>query len=419
MDTTPSTYHQSAPVKQFNVAARAGLRPGSDEYDLSVERLVENSRRETGLTHFGDEHFLQPMRALLTSIATEASPNPFGRSVARSRAIRALTTLLQAHAAFEMYPQVLQWEIRAPIIIVGPHRSGTTRLHHLLTADKRLQYLTAWEGLNPAPRFELPDLGIAQRREDACKILTAARQLYPGAQRAHPMDADWAEEEMLLLNHSFCGFPPLGEYYIPSYYRWFLEGDKSFGYRIMADLLRLISWARGPSGTRRWILKCPQHMLDLDALLTVFPDAKLVFTHRDPIKTVGSVLALMWNFAVQHTDLCCRAQIREIWLDFCEQMARRCIHARAAVPAAQQLDLHYEDINRDWRAAVRRFYKFTEMELSEQTELAMSLWVQHESAKLRSTYRYHLEDFGISAADVDSRMMFVRHRFNIPYEMSR
>ncbi len=413
MDLNPSTHYHSQAVQDFNREACSQAR----QIDLSEQALIAEAKQETGIANFRDESFLPAMRALLASIESEANLNPFGRFVAKSRTMRTLTNRLWADACFEAHPQILQRRIVAPIIIVGPHRSGTTRMQRMLATDTRLQHLTTWEGLNPAPRLGLPDGGRAARYEEIKKSLEGRETVYPGAYVAHPMHADWPEEEMLLLNHSFCGFAPLGLYNVPSYYQWFLKADKTAGYRYMADLMRLISWSRGEPEDKRWVLKNPQHMLDIDVLLKVFPDAKLVFTHRDPLKTVGSVMSLMWFYAVQHTDLACRAQIRDVWLDFCEQMARRCMKARESIPESQQMDVHYEEMNRDWRAVMRRVYAFGGMTFPSEVEAAMNAWLNRsDSEKLHGKHRYSFEDFGTSSAEVDARMMFARKKYAIPYE---
>lgn len=422
MDTQPSTHYHSPPVKQFNRE-----HPDGSEIDLSEDTLIAEARSETGLERFGDESFLPAMRTLLDAVGKEAKLNPFGRFSAKMRTLRSLDNRLWANACFEAHPEIRRREIAAPIIIVGLHRSGTTRIQRMMATDARLQHLKTWEGFNPAPRLGLPEMGKATRHEEVRKFLQQGAQVYPGAFTAHPMDANWPEEELLLLNHSFSGFSPLSLYHVPSYYRWFLEDDKRAAYRTMADLMKLISWSRDePQGLpglpglpeRRWLLKNPQHMLDLPTLMQTFPDAKLVFMHRDPVKTVGSVMSLMWYYAVQHTDLPCRAQIRETWLDFYEQMARRCIAAREHIPAAQQLDIHYADMNRDWRAAMRRVYDFAGMEFSADAENAMAAWLaESEREGLHSGHRYALEDFGTTADEVDDRMKFYRERYGIPYEV--
>jgi hypothetical protein len=413
MDILPSTHYHTPFVKQFN----SEHPTGTEEIGLSEAALIAAARKETGLEHFGDESFLPPMRTLLNAVEKGAKLNPFGRFVARTRVLRSLVNRLWANACFEAHPEICQREITAPVIIVGLHRSGTTRLQRMLATDPRLQFLTTWEGINPAPRLGLPDSAREARHEEVKKSLAARQLMYPGAFTAHPMDADWPEEEMLLLNHSFSGFSPLGLYHVPSYYRWFLEDDKRFAYRYMAELMKLVSWSRGEPENKRWLLKNPQHMLDLPTLMQTFPDAKLVFVHRDSIKTVGSVISLMWYYAVQHTDLPCRDQIRDVWTDFYEQMARRSIAAREHIPAAQQLDVYYADMNRDWRGEMRRIYAFADMEFTPVAEQAMTAWLEEsEREGLHGGHRYALEDFGTSAEEVDARMRFYSERYAIPRE---
>lgn len=408
MDTLPSTHYHSPPVKHFTWE-------GKRKIDLSEAALLAAAKEKTGLERFGDESFLPALRALLDSLNSEAQLNPFGHFNAQSRILRSLENRLWANACFEAHPEIRQRKIPAPLIIVGPHRSGTTRLQRMLAADSRWQHLKTWEGFNPAPR---PDEGgDTARREEIRTMLQAGPLIYPGAFTAHPMDADWPEEEMLLLNHAFCSFSFLGAFTIPSYYRWLLDADKTAAYRDMADQMRLISWSRGDPEDKRWILKNPQHMLDLDVLLATFPDAKLVFTHRDPLKTVGSVMSLMWRYAVQHTDVPCRAQIRDVWLDFCEQMLRRCIKARETIPSTQQLDIHYEDTNRDWRGVMGRLYDFAGMDFTPDAENAMDAWLAESQRERRHEgHRYSLEDFGLTTEEVDARMAFYRERYGIPRE---
>jgi hypothetical protein len=411
MDDLPSTRYHSPLVENFNREARSR----GTEIDLSAEALIVSARQEISLDQFGDESFLPALKRFLESAETEAQLNPFGRFNARMRVLRSLKNRLWAEDCFTAAPEIRRREIAAPIVIVGPHRSGTTRLQHLLATDSRLQHLTTWEGLNPAPRRTLPDQGLSVRRDEIESMLAGAEEAYPGAASAHPMNADWPEEEMLLLNHSFCSFSLIGAYQVPGYYRWFRDADKSFAYRYMADLMKLISWSRQVPENKPWILKNPQHMLDLDILLQVFPDAKLVFTHRDPIKTVGSIMSLVWHYGVQHTDLPCRARVRDVWLDFCEQMARRCMEARENIPAGQQIDVHYEDMNRDWYGQMRRIYDFAGIEWAPEAEAAQAAWLAGSNDR-HGGHRYALEDFGTSAQEVDERMMFVRERYGIPYE---
>ncbi len=414
MDTKPSTYYHPLPVKLFNRVAACLNAVGLAKIDLSEESLLTTARLETGLDRFGDESFLPPLRAFLQSLESEAQLNPFGRFSAKKRILRSLKNRLWANACFEAHPEILQRKFVAPIIIVGPARSGTTRMQRMLAADTRLQHLKAWEGFNPAPRMGCPGLGRVARYDEVKEFLSQGQRLNPGAYTGHPLDADWAEEEILLLHHSFCGLPAVG---FRSYYDWFLGYDRTAAYLYMVNLMKLVSWSRGDAEDKRWVMKTPQHMLDLDVLMKVFPDAKVAFTHRDPLKTVASTMSLMWNFAVFNIDRPCRGPIKDVWLDICEQMARRSMQVRASIPAAQQLDVYYEEVNKDWRSVMRRIYDFSGMEFTLEAEQAMDDWLtQSESENRHGGHRYSLEDFGTTAQEIDARMKFYRERYALPYE---
>lgn len=417
MDDAPSTRHHPLPVKLVNGAVRLMNVFGRGKADLSEDSLLAAARKQTGLERFGDEGFLPGLRVLLQALEAEARLNPLGRLHARAEITASLKNRLWADACFEAHPEILQRKITAPIVIVGPVRSGTTRLHRMLAADSRLQCVKAWEGFNPAPRSGERDSDGAVRRAEVEKFLGLGRRLNPGAFTAHPMEADWAEEELLLLNHSFSGLSPLGLYHIPSYRDWFLGSDRTPAYEYMAKLMKLVSWSRGDPEDKRWVMKTPQYMLDLDTLVKVFPDAKLVFTHRDPLKTVASTLSLMWNFAVHNTDLPLRKPIRDTWLGLCEEMARRSMAVREALPPSRQFDVHYGDMNRDWRGVMRKLYDFAALEFTAEAENALGAWLAESEQEGRHRgHRYALEDFGLSRGEVDARMMFYRERYGIPYE---
>ncbi len=411
MDDKPSTQFHSSIVKKFN------LENNSVTLDLTEDNLISKAREETGLVRFGNERFLPAMRVLLDALENEAKLNPFGRYTARARTLRTLKNRLWANACFEAYPEIQQQKIKSPIIIIGPHRSGTTRLQRMMASDSQLQHLKAWEGINPAPRLNQPDSGLIARHAEAKQMLDTGQQINPEARIAHPMDADWPEEDSQLLNHSFCGMSTLGLYNVTDYYQRFIDMDKSSAYNDLADMMKLVSWSRGDPEDRRWIIKNPQHMLNLDVLIKTFPDAKLIFTHRDPIKTAGSLMSLMWHYAVQNTDIPCRAHIRDMWLNLSEEMSRRCIRIRESIPATQQLDIYYEDINHDWRKSMQHIYQFIDMPFTSKTESAMNAWLVNSERKgYHSGHRYNLEDFGTSNDEIDNRMKFYRDRYAIPYE---
>lgn len=384
---------------------------------LEEHSLIAEARASTGLERFGDESYLPGLRVMLNGLVSEARLNDTGLMRARAAILMWLKNRLWANACFEAHPEILLRRITAPIIIVGPPRSGTTRLQRLLAADDRLQHLTAWEGFNPAPRLTQMDLGQAERHAEVKTFLDNRRRINPSTHIAHPMDADWPEEETLLLNHTFAGFAALGTYDMPSYRTWYLSRDHSDSYSYMVRLLKLISWSRGEPEDKPWLLKAPPHMLALEVLMKQFPDARLVFTHRDPIKTTGSTLSLMWAVYHQNTDMPSREAIRDIWVPFCEKMVHDCMRSREKIPAARQMDVQYDEINRDWKSTVRRIYDFINLDFNAETERRLGNWLaQSNSDNHHGGHHYRLEDFGTSPAEVDARMLAYRQRYAIPYE---
>lgn len=414
MDTQPSTHYHPPEVSAFNNHERLLAASGSKGVDLSAQALMAQARAETELERFGDESFIPALHTMLQTAQEDMQFNPFGRMTLKGRVLRPLKNRLWANACFEAHPEILDRKIVAPIVIVGPGRSGTTRLQRLLAADSRLQHLKTWEGFNPAPRLNRPDHGKAERRAEAESLLQKAREINPGAYAAHPMGTDWAEEEILLINHSFCGVMALG---LHRYHNWLLGHDKTSAYRYMADLMRLVSWSRGDPQDKRWVMKTPHHMLDLDVLLRVFPDAKVIFTHRDPLKTVPSTMSLMWHFAVQTTDQPLRAPIRDVWMHLCEQMDRRCMKVRETMRLEQQLDIQYGEVNSDWHAVMQRIYQFVGMTFTPEAQQSVGDWLAaSEAENQHGGHTYSLEDFGITAADIHARMAFARERYDIPFE---
>lgn len=384
---------------------------------IRTEALLAQAQAETGLTRFGDEYFVDSLRQLLQTVQADIPLNATGRVALKARLLRCLRNRLWAEQCFETHPEIKQRQIVAPIVIVGPGRSGTTRLQRMLAADPRLQHLRTWEGFNPAPRLDLPDHGRQIRREEVDALLQQGRAANPEAFAAHPQDTDWPEEEILLIHHSFCGLMALG---MQRYYDWLLGHDMTDAYRYMADLMRLVSWSRNEPEEVRWVLKTPHHMLALDVLLKTFPDAKLVFTHRDPLKTVPSVMSLMWHLARQSSDLPLREPIRDVWLRLCEEMDRRSIKARESIAEDRQLDIQYEDANGDWKAVMQRVYDFAGMEFDALAMDSIGSWVAASDAENRhGGHRYALEDFALSREEVDARFRFVRETYAVPYEGRR
>ena len=188
-------------------------------------------------------------------------------------------------------------------------------------------------------------------------------------------------------------------WWVPSYGRWCEAQDPTPAYLQMVRLLKLVGWSQQASSLRPWVLKTPQHMFDLPVLMKIFPDARLIFTHRDPLAVVGSAASLAWNQTIIYSDHADPHAIGEEWLRKTALQIERMRAARENIPADRQIDVHYEDMERDWRGTMARVYGFLGREL-EPALPAMEAYQQRAAALKRRPHEYSLEEFGLSPARV-------------------
>jgi hypothetical protein len=409
------------PIRVLNGLLRVLGAAGIGRIDLDEASLLAKARRETGLDDFGDERFLESMRALLRSLETEADLNPTGRFLNRANILRLLKHRLYAHDLLERHPEIRDRTIHAPVVIVGLARSGTTRLHRLLASDERFLHLKAWETVNPVP---YPESFAARKRGKLDPRITAIERglkaiLYMAPQIAavHPLGTFEIEEEVGLIQHGFSSQIFELQARVPSFGEWLMTHDQIAAYETMVELMKIISWFREDPEEKPWILKTPQHMQDLDALIRVFPNARLIFSHRDPIKCVGSACSMTWNAILRDSDSVTADWVGQAWFSKTERMLKKTMVVRKEfVPVENQYDVQYADIGADWQRAIEGIYGFLGIPLTEQARTSMQAWVDSNAQHKHGTHKYSLANFGLNREEVDQRLMFYRDAFSIPYE---
>ncbi|MXO84561.1 sulfotransferase [Altererythrobacter aurantiacus] len=370
---------------------------------LERRALMDDAIAATGLEDFGSRWFEGPMDVLLHSVREEAKLNVAGDFSAMQQFHKVLKDRLWAQMWFARHPEILLRPIARPVVIVGPMRSGTTRLHRLLASDHRFNHLRSFETISPVPRPDFEEV-LAGKKKDfrpvlAARIMNVARLANPRTLSIHPTGPYEPEEELGLLVNSMWGMKHEAQWQIPTYGRWCESEDATPAYEQMADLLRLIGWSQQASSIRPWILKTPQHMLDLDALLNVFPDARVIFTHRDPHSVVGSAASLAWNQTIIYSDHVRPDVLGREWLRKTRVQIERMQAARKRIPANRLIDVHYEDVDRDWRGTMDRIYAFLNMDI-EPALGGMEDFLERSRALKRFPHNYSLEEFGLTPAMV-------------------
>lgn len=410
MPLPPATAYRPSLVRHANAALpklwRARLLPPPD---LAEGTLDRQATRATGLSDFGDPWFREPLRVLLPALRDEARLNPIGRIIAHGSLLKVLKERLWAQALFAEHPEIRARPVERPVVIVGPMRSGTTRLHRLLASDPRFVHLRLYEAMCPVP---WPS--SFRRRRDA-RIAATARGwralnwINPANAAVHPTGPMEPDEELGLLENSVWGAQIEAQRRVPSYARWCEATDAMPAYAQMADLLRLTGWFRGDDPATPWVLKAPQHMQDLAALLRVFPDARLIFTHRDPVSVVGSAASLAWNQMVVQSDDVHPNWIGAEWLHKTEHRIHTAQAVRERVSPGQQIDVTFDAMDRDWLDAMRRVYAFLDVDIA-RAIVPMTAYIER-ARREHQAHRYELADFGLDEREVRERFADYAARF--------
>jgi hypothetical protein len=388
-------------------------RPFADRlFSLNAEELIATARDRTGLDDFGPPGWRHHYDLLMAALNDEAKVSPLGRYNTRDVLLSLLEARLKAERLLVDHPEILDVPVKAPIIIYGLPRTGTTLLQRLIARDAGLRHLKYWESENPMPlgNVEKPLPDPDPRIRKAKIRLALLHWAAPMIVDMHEMKAEEADEELWLMAMDFASFFFTGGYFVPSYTDWLTKTDLTESYRYLYRMLQILQWYRPGE---RWILKSPQHLGHIRALLNVFPDATLVQTHRDPCTAIGSILSTVAYAARFNTERPNPAAIGQSLNGMLEGMLRESIEQR---PAGDDrfVDVHFRDLVDDPIAEVRRIYAKAKRELTPDAEAAMRRYLVEERGGGHSKHVYDLADFGLDHAERRQALRFYSEHFDVP-----
>ncbi|MEZ4280417.1 MAG: sulfotransferase [Myxococcota bacterium] len=314
---------------------------------LDADELLETARASLGggpFGDFGDPKWEERLRALVQ--AFDAQPlNVVGRLMTRQELLRNLRTRLLLGRAWEADPTIARETIEAPIIVTGPARSGTTITFELLWLDPDLRGPTAGEALHPMPALGF-DAAARLAMSECEQELWADVQ--PEFAAIHELRSDLPVECVTLTAPSFCGghWPMVGAAGVP---------DMAETYAFEKRFLQVLQHG-APKKT--WLLKTPGHVMTIDLVFATFPDAWVVQTHRDPVKTMPSTVsttAMVQWLRSDHVDLPTMARMIQGAFGFgLNALAER--RTRGELPN-RFVDVHFQSLLRDPVGTIRGAYQ--------------------------------------------------------------
>lgn len=401
------------PVRALNLAGSTLRRTGLAELSFDPEALLASAVKAGGSDDFGSAEFHDPLAALAESFERDADLHFLGRLWARGHVVAALTNRLRMQQDWKRHPEILDEDVRAPIVVVGLPRSGTTLLQGLLGADRSHRSLLHWEASNPSPPPEAATRATDPRIARAERAFRLVYWMAPEGRAMHALGPSSPTECLVLLGNSLASVEFPCNYHVPRHLEWFLGADLRPHYAYHRRQLQQLQWRCGP---RQWVLKSPAHLFALDALLATYPDARIVHIHRDPAVVMGSFCSLtatMHSLASEHAD---GLVIASTWAPLWAEALERATATRAVVPARQFVDVYYRDLLADPVGCVQRIYEHFGLTFDETVADSVGAHLDAHPQGKHGVHRYALADFGLDQRRERERFAAYRERFAVPLE---
>ena len=402
----------SVPSRALRPAADASPRPlaatePGPRFDVAA--MVADAVAVTGAPPHRDLAFLDALGVLADALDGQANLTPAGRVAVRGALVGALSTQLRLADAVARSPEITSTPVDRPVFVTGLLRSGTTLVHNLLALHPDLRAPALWELMNP----------VGERADaEAYERLATAAQAYveeyyrvaPDLPKIHFLDARRPDECHRLTGNTFTTMVYEMRYRVPAYAGWLAGQDHVPAYRFHRAQLQAILWRR-PGGPA--VLKDPFHVWQLPALVSVYPDTRIVQMHRDPAVTVPSTCSLCVAVRVARTDAIDRAEIGRHWLGRVEAALTALPAVRTALAAKPVLDVRYTDLVADPMGTIGQICDFIGAPLTATAERAMRAYLEQNTATTHGRHRYEAADFGLDEADLRRRFADYRHQYGV------
>jgi len=368
----------------------------------TYEDIVAAAERTTGMADMGGTAHEEGLRILVEDLnSPEAGLTGRGNYFQRSEVKSALVGRLLTQAQFNARPDHVDVPIERPIFVMGLPRTGTTALHRLLHADPMAQGLEMWITQYPQPR-------PPRETWESDPIFNAMQQGFQAHHIASPeylgihyMDATSVEECWRLLRQTGKSNSYESLAHVPRYTEWLSKQDWTDAYARHKQNLQLIG-LNDPE--KRWVLKNPSHMTALDALMTVYPDALIVYTHRDPVTCIASSCSLSAETTAGHSTTFVGETIGRTQLDLWSRAYHAFHEARPKYDQRQFIDVAFSDLRADPLGVTRRVYEHFDLDWTAEVQVAIEE-IDRESKEgaAKPSHSYSLSDYGLTEDEVRAR----------------
>ncbi|MEA3178015.1 MAG: hypothetical protein QOI59_1538 [Gammaproteobacteria bacterium] len=371
--------------------------------------LIRRARSTTGLVDFGEDSFREGLERLILAVDREARLTESGAAAFDAQIIHYLSQRLEVEDWYRRHPEIDAEEIVAPLIGLGLPRTGSTALGCLLGEDPAVRSIRSWEASTPCPPPDKATEASDPRIERTRKSLARRAELFPRMKAMFPSSPTTPTECHGLQALDFKTHLFQAQVQVPSYSAWLnMKADLIPTYRYVKRVLKLLQWRCPPN---RWRLKNPSHIVFIDALNEVFPDARFWMTHRDIAAVVPSSADLYYELSRAFSDEIDKTYMGQLNADTWELGMRRLIAFRDAGHEHRFFDIHFAPFQKNPLPFIEQLYAFLGEELTAEASARMEHWRAQTPREKQGEHRYDPADFGLSIEGLRERFRFYSDRF--------
>ena len=372
---------------------------------LSFDILLDNARQATGLEDFGDDWFLAPLGRLVEE--TNAHAGLIAPDAGAGQRIQAaLMDRLGLMQYFKDHPEAAEEKIEPACAIVGLPRTGSTVTHRLLASAPDLTSLYWWETCFPLPFPDEKAGDPSPRINMAHQVVDQLLTEWPDFESIDPIEAEAVAEEVILLDRTFLSTTYDSMMPVPGYGLWQAEQDHAPAYRDLIRFMQVVQHQRGGE-RQKWVLKTPHHLLGgMNGLLSVFPDIKLVMTHRDVGQVLPSYCSMCASLSVGTSTTYDPLKQGQYWTDRFRDGLKRFEELRATLPSAQVIDVRYQDTVSDPVGTARDVLDAIGLSNGDAEQQALEACMAANARENRPKHKYTAEQFGLTAEQIAEDFAF-------------
>jgi hypothetical protein len=392
---------EAEPVRQMMAAMAA-------DCPLDADAMHAKACAETGLNDFGADDYRERLDVYLAAVHDIPGIHAAGIVNFHAQSVQLLKNRLLLTDLLTRHPEIHDIELEPPVVIAGLPRTGTTHLHNLLAAAPTFRTIPYWESNEPFPLPAEVSVEPDPRRTRMDVAVEVMNLVMPNFALMHEMTTDHVHEEIQLLANDFSTmlFETLG--HVPRWRDYYLSHDQTPHYEYLATQLKALQFLRGG---RRWLLKSPQHLEQLPVLNAVFPGVIVVFTHRDPVPVVLSMLAMLTYSARMHCYPVPVQQIAATWIDRLELMLNALVRDRGVVPPERSIDVRFDDFMSDEMGVAKSIYELAGEPLANDARSAIENYLAgHQRGRL-GRIATSADMFGLDEEDMRTRFKPYADRF--------